>query len=190
MTAAFRHLTRRSSVRWAFVCAAVLGLFTAPGFVKDSRAADVARIGVVDFQRVLRDSLAGKAAAAALRQKQDQRSADLTKRRQEIVDLKAALERMELVGDASDREEKKLELTLKLDAFNEAEAAYTAALKEINAERTAGIRQAVSTLVEAIGKKGGYLLILEKTDIVYAPASTDITGRVIEEYDRQYTGGK
>jgi outer membrane protein len=190
MTSALSRISLQSHARRVFVYGAVFWVFIALVAVCDVRAADVARIGVVDFQRVLRDSLAGKAAANTLRQKQDERSADLKKRRQEIVNLQAALERMELLADPSDREQKKLELTLKLDAFNEADAMYAGQLKEINTKQTAEIRQAVSDVVDAIGKKGGYLLILEKNDTVYAPASTDITVQVIEAYNKQYTGNQ
>lgn len=190
MTSALSRITTQSDVRRFRARVVIIGLLIILVVVFEARAADVARIGVVDFQRVLRESLAGKAAANTLRQKQDERSADLKKRRQEIVNLQAALERMELLADPSDREQKKLELTLKLDAFNEADAMYAGQLKEINTKQTAEIRQAVSGVVDAIGKKGGYLLILEKNDTVYAPASTDITVQVIEAYNKQYTGNQ
>lgn len=160
----------------------VLAMMVAAG----AYGADVAKIGVVDFQRILKESLAGKAAANILRHKQDQRTEDLKKRREDIVQLQKAMESIDLTRDPSDREQRRLELALKLDQFKEADAMYASQLKDINTKQTGEIREAVFQLVESLGKKGGYLLLLEKNDILYAPQSTDITTRVIEEYNRQF----
>ncbi|MBU1171053.1 MAG: OmpH family outer membrane protein [Proteobacteria bacterium] len=164
----------------------LLVLFVMIGSVSSVYGADVAKIGVVDFQRILKESLAGKDAARILRQKQDERSEDLKKRQQDIVNLQKYIESIELLGEKSDRDQKKLELTIKLDGFKAADDLYSNQLKEINAKQTAEIKDEVFQLIEKIGKKGGYLLILEKNDTLYAPMSTDITSKVVEEYNMDY----
>lgn len=170
--------------RFGVVC--FLCLFMTVGMPMAVHAADVAKIGVVDFQRILKESLAGKEAAKLMRQKQDERSEDLKNRQEVIVDLQKNIESIELTGDKSDRDQKKLELSIKLDEFKEADLAFAGQLKDINAKQTEEIRKDVFDVIENIGKKGGYLLILEKGDTVYAPVTTDITAKVIEEYNDQY----
>lgn len=154
--------------------------------VMGANAADVAKIGVVDFQRILKESKAGKHAARLLRQKQDERSDNLKERREDIVKLQKYIEDTELTGDKSDRDQKKLELSIKLDDFKDADAAYGSRLKEINAKQTSKIHEDVTRLIEKIGKKGGYLLIVEKNDTLYSPGTIDITAKVIEQYDMEF----
>lgn len=166
---------------YCFLC-----LFMTAVFSVSSDAADVAKIGVVDVQRILKESQAGKQAAKLMRQKQDERSDALKQLQQEIVRLQKYLESIELVEDKTDRDQKKLELSIKLDQFKEADKAYANQLKEINAKQTEEIKKDVYDVIDKIGKKGGYLLILEKGDTVYAPTTTDITGKVVEEYDTAY----
>lgn len=166
----------------------ILGCFILVACASTVYGADVAKIGVVDFQRILKESQAGKNAAQILRQKQEERSEDLKKRQQDIVALQKTIESIELVGDKADRDQKKLELTIKLDGFKDADNRYTSQLKDINAKQTAQIKEDVFQLIEKIGKKGGYLLILEKNDILYSPMSTDITSKVIDEYNTEFQG--
>ena len=164
----------------------LLGLIMALGPVATVHGADVAKIGVVDFQQILKESLAGKNAARLMRQKQDERSRDLEKLRQDIVKLQKYIEGIDLLGDKADREQKKMELSIKLDAFNDADQRYASQLKEINEKQMADIKKRVFEVAETLGKKGGYLLILEKNQIVYAPGTIDITGKVIEVYNADF----
>ena len=53
-------------------------------FVTSSYGADVAKIGVIDFQRILETSSAGKYAQAEINKKGKQMEADLKKRGAEI----------------------------------------------------------------------------------------------------------
>jgi Skp family chaperone for outer membrane proteins len=41
----------------------------------------------------------------------------------------------------------------------------------------------IKELVETIGKKEGYLLIINKYSVLYAPGSTDITENLVKQLD-------
>jgi len=41
----------------------------------------------------------------------------------------------------------------------------------------------VFDIVEDLGKKDGYQLIIEKTAVMYAPESVDITDKLIQTYN-------
>jgi len=60
-------------------------------------------------------------------------------------------------------------------------------LKDLNLKLSDQIKGDVFQIVEEIGKREGYLLILERRvgGVVYAPNAIDITDRVIETYNKQ-----
>jgi outer membrane protein len=149
-------------------------------------AADVARIGVVDYQEILKRSLAGKKVAEKLNEVQTKRADELTKLKNDIVVIRKALEETGLQDTVTKRKEKQVELSLKLKQFNETEQAFTLQLKNINQEYTSRIKESLDLVVKKIGQKGGYLLVLEKEDVLYSPHSTDITEQVIAEFDQTY----
>lgn len=158
-------------------------LFSAP-----AGAVDVARIGVVDFQRILLESRAGKRAAEELRTKQAERARDLERRRKEIVELRKQLENIEFSGSREEHREKELELNIKLEGFSKADKKFNDELGDINASHTETIKRDIALIVEKMGKKGGYLLILDKLEVLYYPDTIDITEKLIKQYDRQYDG--
>ena len=162
-------------------CVLIVGM----SFATMAYGADVARIGVVDYQRILKECMAGKDIAKKLRQKQDERTSALESRRSEIVSLQKSID-IDHSGDKDNRDKKKMELSKKLEAFKDEETRFNTQLKDLNAQQASLIKDGISQVIDKIGKKGGYLLILEKTDTLYAPASTDITSQVIEEYDMAY----
>jgi outer membrane protein len=56
----------------------------------------------------------------------------------------------------------------------------------MNVKLSNRIREDVFDIVEDIGRRGGYQLVLERQigGVVYAPNAIDITDKVIEEYNR------
>ena len=64
---------------------------------KFSLAADVAKIGVIDFQKVLETSAAGKAIQSELKAKNETMADDLQKKGAEIENISKRLERESMV---------------------------------------------------------------------------------------------
>jgi outer membrane protein len=48
------------------------------------------------------------------------------------------------------------------------------------------LRQDVFELVEEIGKKEGYLLIINNFSVMYSPGSIDITDQIIKQMNDKY----
>lgn len=153
-----------------------------------ANSADIAKIGVVDFQRILKESNAGKTIAKKLREKQDERTEALKEKRKEIVALQDEIENMGLLTGKEEREEKKTELNIKIDTFKTLELRFSQELKEINQKYSKKIKQRVKSLVIEVGKKGGYLLVVEKEDVLYSPDAVDITSKIIQRYNKEYSG--
>ena len=152
--------------------------------VSPAFAADVAKIGMVDMQKVLQESQSGRDAAEALRKIQARRNEELGRMREKIAAVQATLDSGTLSADRSASARQELEGLV--DAFKQADDAFRRQMGEVNRRRTERIRADVRSIIERLGRKGGYLLIVEKGQVLYAPASMDMTDRLISLYDKEY----
>jgi outer membrane protein len=153
--------------------------------VMPARGADVAHIGVVDFQKILATSEAGKQAQAEIEKKGKAMEADLKARGAELEDAKARFDKEALVMSQEKRAEKERELRIKLMDFKDKEKQYKQEFNNFNMELVGQFRTEVFKIAEELGKKEGFLLILEKREsgILYCPSSIDITDRIVEKYN-------
>ncbi|MCP4693610.1 MAG: OmpH family outer membrane protein [Desulfobacterales bacterium] len=154
-------------------------------FVGATHAADVAKIGIVDFMRLFEKSAAGKAATAEFNKQGKKREGDLKARAAEIEELKKRLERESLVMSKENREDKEREIKIKVYDFNALQKKYAQELRNLEKRIKKRIRDEIFVLVEKIGKEGGYLLIMEKHEagVIYFPNSLDITDDLIKRYN-------
>jgi outer membrane protein len=152
-----------------------------------SSAADVAKIGVVDFQKILEVSNAGKTAQAEINKQGKQMETDLKERGTEIEDIEKKIERESLVMSKEVREEKQREIRIKIGDFKALQQKYMEDFKALENKIIGRIQKEVVELVQDIGKKESYTLIVEKRTggVVYAPLSIDITDAVIQIYNTQ-----
>ncbi len=80
-------------------------------------AASKIKIGVIDFQKILETSSAGKAAQVDIKKVGKQLEADLKKKETEIEAIKSRLDREALVMSREMREEKEREGRIKLNDY-------------------------------------------------------------------------
>lgn len=156
-------------------------ILTSVFFVLSANAAEVNRIGVVDFQRILETSEAGKAAQAEIKSEGEKMQTALKDKGAEIEELQKRLEREALVMDKAMRDEKEREYRIKVNDFKSLETKYRDDFKVLNQRLVGRLQQEVFRLVESIGKTEGYTLILEKREagVLYAPNAVEITDQVI-----------
>lgn len=150
--------------------------------------ADVAKIGVIDFQRFLSSSKAGQEAQARFKEHGTKMESDLKKKEAEIKDLRDRLEREAMVMTQEVREQKEREYRIKVSDFKDQEKKFLTELKGLENELVTKIRDDLLALIEEVGKKEGYLLIIDKAVAHYYPASIDVTDRLIQIYNER--GGK
>ena len=158
----------------------LVGFSVAPG-----RCADVAKIGIIDFQRILDVSIQGKAAQDEINNKGKQWEATLKKKGDEIQEAQKNFERESLVMSKEQRAERERDIRIQIGDFQKMQQEYGNAARQLQFEHIQRIRNQVEGLVVEIGKKEGFLLIIESKEagVVYAPESVDITDRVIKQYD-------
>jgi outer membrane protein len=163
---------------------ALLVLMAVP--VTASYGADVAKIGIVDFQRILENSTAGKEVKAELTQKGMAMEGDLKEKGGEIKSLQEKMERESLVMSKEMREEKEREIRIKINDIKSLQKKYENDLKEIQQRLLNRIKKEVFEIIQDVGKKEGYLLILENIGVIYSPNTLDITDKIIESYNARY----
>lgn len=151
---------------------------------------ELTRLGVIDLQRCLQESMEGKRATELLKQKKAELQSKLNEKQQELMGLRREFEKqsMMLSMDAQETkrrvvERKARELEYYLQDLNEEMArAQDREKKRIFDE--------LGTVIETIGSEGGYAMILEKRSggVLYWNKAIDITDQVIEAYDKLKQG--
>jgi len=153
----------------SFIAVALVVFYVLPVY-----AADVAKIGIVDFQRVLMESEAGKSVQGQIQIKGREMETNLIEQGKEIERLTEQMSRESMVMSKEKREEKQREIEIKK---------YQMEFRELEAIEVEKLKNDIFDLAEKIGKKEGYLLIIEKSAAIYYPSTIDMTDALIEQYN-------
>jgi outer membrane protein len=146
-----------------------------------SLAADVAKIGVIDLQRILETSKAGKLIQAELKKQKENMESDLKQKGAEIEKISKRIEREAMVMSKEMREEKEREQRIKINDFKSLQKKYRSDLQNLEVQLMNQMQKDIKELVDIIGKKEGYLLIINKFGVIYSPGSIDITDDLIKK---------
>jgi outer membrane protein len=168
-----------------FKIAFVTMVFSICFFAVSSYGADVAKIGVVNFQEILEKSDAGKLATDEINKRGKEMEDSLKKKGEEIDAMKNKLEREALVMSKEMREEKEREIRISTNDFKTLQNKYTADLRQLEGRLVRDIHKEVLEIVEEMGKKEGFLVIFEKNEagVMYSPDTIDLTDRLIQSYN-------
>lgn len=149
-------------------------------------SADVAKIGLVDFQKIMINSSAGKLIQKKLQAKGDGFAKKLENMQQGIVQLEKKLKNDSMVLSSEKRDEKKREYRIKVNDFNQAKKELQYELQNLEKKEIKQMQKAVFEIVKKIGKNEGYLLIFERktAGVMYNPDSIDITDKIISIYNK------
>ncbi len=153
-------------------------------FTIPSYAADLAKIGVIDFQKIVDVSDAGK----LIKKQGKKMAADLKKKGKELEEFQERLKKEALVNTKEMREEKQREFRIKVMDFKELEKKYRSEMQELQNRLVFRLRKEIFDIVQEIGKKQGYLLIVESGPVIYSPKSNDITDLVIQKHKARFAG--
>ncbi|MEA3233018.1 MAG: OmpH family outer membrane protein [Thermodesulfobacteriota bacterium] len=169
-------------IKSTLVAVTLVALFTMESF-----GAEMNKIGLVDFQKILRTSHAGKAAQAEINAEGKKMESELKRKGEEIQGLEKTLEREQMVLSNEAREERQRDVRIKINDFKNIQAKYRVDLKKLEARVIKRIEDGVFGLVEQIAKDKDYSLVLEKRagGVIYFKEAMDMTDSVIEKYDKQ-----
>lgn len=146
-------------------------------------AADIAKIGVVDFQRVLLESAPGKAVQETIQTRGREMESDLRKKGEEIEQMTEQFNRDAMVMSRDKRDEKQREMEIKRYDFQTLQKKYQSEIRELENRMIEKLKVEIFEITEDLGQKEGYLLIIEQGAVVYSPAAIDITDKVIAAYN-------
>ena len=148
-------------------------------------AAAELKIGLVDVQRALNDSQAGKKAKDQFKVEFDRMQNSLKGEKDRLDRLKDDLEKKSAVLKESERknmaedfEAKRRDLRRKLEDSD-------AELRKKDQELTGEILKQLAEVIQQIGERDGYTMILESSSspVLYGSKSVDLTDQVIRTYD-------
>jgi len=142
-------------------------------------------IGIVNMERVLQDSEAGKQVQAALEQRFGEQQREFAGRERDIRQLQASLERDKPLMSKAQVEKKEQDIKTRIEAF---EKDFQAIQKEVlEAQQTEGqkllepAREAVEKVAK--DKKLGAVFEANRAGLMYLDDSADITDSVIKALD-------
>jgi outer membrane protein len=146
--------------------------------------AEVKKIAVVDLQKIIDESTAGKRSSEEIKAQGKKMEETLQEKGTEIEELKKSLDQKALVLSDQARGEKENELREKLNDFTSLQRRYQDVLRDLNNSLMKEVLEDILKIAEDIGKREGYTLIMQRRGVVlYAPDAIDITDKVIKEYD-------
>lgn len=142
-------------------------------------------IAVIDVQRLVTDSQAGKEVLAQLKQKSDEKSAQLKVLADELEGLRKQIDegRLSLSEDRLNDLQRQVED--KTIAFRRARDDAERELKELQGKRFAEIERRVMPIINQVGVEGDYTLIFNKYEsgLVFAQDTVDITDEILRRFD-------
>ncbi len=163
------------------VCSAALALMP-PAF--RAAAADL-KVGIVDLQRALNESAAGKKAKDQFKSEFEKMQNGLKSEKDALDRLKDDLDKKSVVlsedqrkAKMEDFERRRRDLRRKLEDSD-------AELRKKDQELTGSILKDLAVVIQEIGERDGYTLILENSSssVLYGSKSIDVTDSVIKAFD-------
>ncbi len=149
-------------------------------------AADSVKIGVVDLQRCIQESIEGKKAKDKLQTKKDEMQKKLDERQNILLELKKELERQSMMLSMDAKQDKEKEFERQRREFKYFYDDISTQMRKAEAEVKKVLLGDLEQVVGDIGRKGSFTLIFERrsSGIMYLENAIDITNEVIKAYDQ------
>jgi outer membrane protein len=163
-----------------FAC--VLFIVTCFIFTGPLYAADV-KIGVIDTQRIMRESKATRNAMAMFSKDVEARKNTLNAKQKEIQTLQEEIKNKEKDMAESVRKEKNEKLGQEIKEFNRLKSDFEEELKKKDTELTQRLLKEIRDVVNEYRKKENYAIIHDKQTLVSYDEAIDITDKIIKLYD-------
>lgn len=141
------------------------------------------KIGLIDVQRVLSDSNAGKKAREKFQAQVKKTEADLLRQKQEMEKLKADMDKKGPLLKDDDRKNLEKELQRKYVSYQQDMRDSQEELQQKERAMTGEILKELETIVNEVGKNEKFTLILERSQLLYSDQAVDITTKVVELYN-------
>jgi len=143
------------------------------------------KIGIIDTQRVLRESRAAREAREAIARDLKEKQAVYQAKEQEIVKMQEDFNKQRdglSEAAAKDRQE---DLAKSLKELKRLKIDLEEELNRKHRELTEAILKELAEIISDFRDKKGYALIVERKNVVAIDPDIDITGEILKLYDRK-----
>jgi outer membrane protein len=155
------------------------------GLVPAAYSADSVKIGIIDFEKIMQESSAGKMNQKALNTKGTELKNKLEKEKQRLDEVGRSFEKEALVLSDEKKREREREFRNQVEDFKIMQQDYANELKNMEIKMINDMQKAVYDIANELGKKEKYTLIIEKKNagVIYVPDQVDLTDIVIKKYN-------
>jgi outer membrane protein len=133
--------------------------------------------------KVMMESDRGKEAQKGFSEEVEKKKRDLSAKHDELQKLKDALDKQSAMITQEARAEKEKQFQTKLRDYQKMGNEYEMELHQKNQQIEREMLKDVDQVISQIGAAEKYSLILNRAAVFYAPASADITDKVIARYN-------
>lgn len=149
-----------------------------------SAAAADLKVGVMNVQQVLINSVSGKAAKEKFDEKMQNLQAKFKAEEQELVDMQKEIEKKSSAWSEETKQLKVREFQKKRRELQEKSEDARFELKTLQDSELAPILKALEGVVASFGEKNDFTVILDsKAGVIYFSDAVDITDQLVKELD-------
>ncbi|HSL61002.1 MAG TPA: OmpH family outer membrane protein [Desulfotignum sp.] len=148
-------------------------------------AAESPKIGVINFEKIMRESSAGKMNQKTLNDRGQELKEKLEKEKQALDELGRSFEKEALVLSDEKKRDRERDFRNQVEDFRIKQQEYANEMKNLEIKMVNDMQKAVFDLANELGKKENYLMILERKNagVIYIPDQVDITDLIIQKYN-------
>jgi len=163
----------------------VLFILIAIALTVSPAIADAAKVGVVDLQKALNLSKAGKEAKSRITEKVKEVEGKIEKQQSELKALKEELEKQAVLLSADARATKERDYQQKLKDFQRYTKDRQEELQQLDAQYTNQIVEKLLNMAQEMAKKEGFDILLERGSggVIYNAEAIDLTEKLIAASD-------
>lgn len=149
-------------------------------------AADV-KIGLIDMQKAIQETNAGKKAKKELDEEFNKKKKDLEKLEAEIKKKGEDFDKKSMAMNEEARNKKQAELQGEMRKYQEQAAKSQMEIQKRERELSQPIITKLRGLIEDIAKKEDFTMILERSEqgVMWAKKEFDLTDRLVTEFDKK-----
>jgi outer membrane protein len=146
-------------------------------------AQDRGKIGFVDIQRAITESTNGKRAKERFQAQVKKAEADLLKEKQELDRMKIDLDKKGQLMREDERRNMEADLQKRAVNYQRTAGDYQQDLRQKESEMMTEILKELEVVVNEVGKSEKFMLILERSQILFGDPGIDLTTKVIDLYN-------
>lgn len=146
------------------------------------------KIGIVDMQAVIADSVPGQQAMNELRTRFESMKAELDKQNEVITKLREELQRQSMVLSQEAKQDRELEFRRKVRDFQDQFQTFQVKMQSEEDRLSEPILKLLIDVINSYGKANNFTMIMDGTaaGLVYADQSVVITETIIQELNKAW----